>query len=108
MVPRAKETLTERATEGLALAQSAQGTCGIARDHRILVSQRPSQRRLNRFCIGRQVDQGISGKAPEGDLLMPKQLDQQRNGRRTDLPDDFKRLLMQVFIVTGEESSQQR
>ena len=39
---------------------------------------------------------------------MPKQLDQQRKGRRTDLPDDFKRLLMQVFIVTGEESSQQR
>ena len=39
---------------------------------------------------------------------MPKQLDQQRNGRRTDLPDDFKSLLMQVFIVTGEESSQQR
>ena len=33
------------------LAQSAQGTCGIARDHRILVSQRPSQRRLNPFCM---------------------------------------------------------
>ncbi len=39
---------------------------------------------------------------------MPKQLDQQRNGRRTDLPDDFKSLLMQVVIVTREESSQQR
>jgi len=39
---------------------------------------------------------------------MPKQLDQQRNGRRTDLPDDFKRVLMQVVVVTREESSQQR
>ena len=39
---------------------------------------------------------------------MPKQFDQQRNGRWTDLPDDFKSLLMQVFIVTVEESSQQR
>ena len=39
---------------------------------------------------------------------MTKQLDQQRNGRRTDLPDDFKSLLMQLFIVTVEESSQQR
>ena len=38
---------------------------------------------------------------------MPKQFNQQRNGRRTDSPDDFKSLLMQVFIVTGEESSQQ-
>ena len=39
---------------------------------------------------------------------MLKQLEQQWNGRRTDVPDDFKRLLMQLFIVTGEESSQQR
>ena len=39
---------------------------------------------------------------------MPKELDQQRNGGRTELPDDFKRVLMEVFIVTGEESSQQR
>jgi hypothetical protein len=39
---------------------------------------------------------------------MPKQFDQQRNGQRTDLPDDVKRLLMQAFIVTGEESSQHR
>ena len=39
---------------------------------------------------------------------MPKQLDQQRNRRWTDSPDDFKRALMQVFIVTGEELSQQR
>jgi len=39
---------------------------------------------------------------------MPKQFDQQRNGRRTDLPDDFKSLLMQAFIVSGKESSQQR
>jgi hypothetical protein len=37
---------------------------------------------------------------------MPKQFDQQRNGRRTNLPDDFKRFPMQAFIVTGEESSQ--
>jgi hypothetical protein len=90
------------------LAQRPHGACGIARDHRILVSQRPSQCWLNRFRIGRQVDEGISGKAPKGDLFMPKQLDQQGNGRRTDLPDDFKRPLMQGFIVTGEESSQQR
>jgi hypothetical protein len=62
---------------------------------------------LNRFCIGHQVNQRISGKTPEGDLLMPKQLDQQRNGRRTDLPDDFESLLMQSFIVTGEELSQE-
>jgi len=39
---------------------------------------------------------------------MAKQFDQQRNGRRSDLPDDFKSLLMQVFIVSGKESSQQR
>src|SRR5262249_16745371 len=50
------------------LAQSPQSTCGIARDHRILVSQCPSQRRLSPFRMGRQVNQGISGKAPEGDL----------------------------------------
>ncbi len=39
---------------------------------------------------------------------MPKQVHQQRNGRRTDPPDDFKSLQMQVFIATVEESSQQR
>ena len=52
------------------LAQSTQGTCGIARNFRILVSQCPSQRRLNRCCIGRQVNEGISGAAPDGDPLM--------------------------------------
>ena len=39
---------------------------------------------------------------------MTKQFDQQRNRGRTELPDDFKHVLMEVFIVTGEESSQQR
>jgi hypothetical protein len=38
---------------------------------------------------------------------MTKQFDQEGNRWRTDLPDDFKSLLMQVFIVTSEESSQQ-
>ena len=32
---------------------------------------------------------------------MPKQVHQQRNGRRTDPPDDFKSLQMQVFIADG-------
>ena len=39
---------------------------------------------------------------------MPKQFNEQRNGRRTDPLDDFKSLQMQVFIATVEESSQQR
>ena len=90
------------------LAQRAQGACGIARDHRILVSQRPSQRRLNPFCMGRQVNQFIDGAAPDGVPLMPKQVHQQRNGRRTDPLDDFKRHHMQVFMLRVEESSQQR
>jgi hypothetical protein len=90
------------------LAQRAQGTCGIARDQRVLVSQCPSQRRLNRFGIGRQVNQGINGAAPDRDPLITKQVHQQRNGGRTDPPDDFKSLQMQVFIRTVEESSQQR
>src|SRR4029453_14810491 len=37
-----------------------------------------------------------------------KQVDQQRNRRRTDPPDDFESLLRRVFIATAEESSQQR
>src|SRR5262249_20709898 len=65
-------------------------------------------RRLNRFCIGRQVNQGISGELSDGGSMMPKQVHKQRNGRRTDTPDDFKSLLMQVFITTVEEPSQQR
>ena len=81
--------------------------CGIGRHHRILVFQRLSQRRLNRLRIGSQIDEGISGEAAEGGVLMPKQLDQQRNGRRTDSPDDLESLLMQAFIVNDEESSQQ-
>ena len=39
---------------------------------------------------------------------MPQQIHQLRNGRRTDLLDDFKRHHMQVFMLRGEESSQQR
>ena len=39
---------------------------------------------------------------------MPKQFHEQRNGRRTDPPDDFKGLPMEVFIAAVEESSQQR
>ena len=89
------------------LAQSAQRTCGIARNFRILVSQCPSQRRLNRCGLGRQVNQGICGVAPEGGPFMPKQFNEQRHGRRTDPPDDFKRPQFQVFVVTVEESPQQ-
>ena len=32
---------------------------------------------------------------------MPKQVHQQRNGRRTDPPDDFKSHHMQVFMLEG-------
>ena len=89
------------------MAQSAQSTCGIARDHRILVCECPSQRLLNPCRLGCQVNQGINGVAPHGDPLIPKQVHQQGNGRRTDPPDDFKSHHMQVFIPRAEESSQQ-
>jgi hypothetical protein len=39
---------------------------------------------------------------------MPEQVHQQRNGRRTDPPDDFKSHHVQVFMPGVEESSQQR
>ena len=58
------------------LAQRAQGACGIARDRRILVSQRPPQRRLNRFCMRYQVNQFTDGASPDGDPLMPQQVHQ--------------------------------
>jgi hypothetical protein len=29
---------------------------------------------LNPYRIGRQVNESVSGKAPEGDILMPKQV----------------------------------
>ena len=74
------------------LAQSAQGSCGIARDDRILVSQRPSQRRLNPFGVGHQVNQCVDGAAPERVSLIPQKVHQQWNGRRTDPLDDLKRL----------------
>src|SRR6185369_3131073 len=88
--------------------QGTQGTCGIARDQRILISQGPSQHRLYPLCIGRQVDQDIDGASSGGGPTLPKQFRQQRNGGRTDTADDLKSLLMQVFIATVEESSQQR
>ena len=39
---------------------------------------------------------------------MTKQLNEQRNGRRADAPDDFKRPQIQIFIATLEELSQHR
>ncbi len=39
---------------------------------------------------------------------MSKQLDQQRDRGWTNLPDDLKRVLMQLFIISCEEPSQQR
>jgi hypothetical protein len=63
---------------------------------------------LNPYCIGCKVDAGISGKTPEVDLLMPKQFDEERNGRRTDPADDLKSLPVQFLVVAREESSQQR
>ena len=39
---------------------------------------------------------------------MTKQFNEQRNGRRTDPPDDLKSPQIQIFIATVEESSQQR
>ena len=56
--------------------------------------------------MGRQVDQDIDGVAPDGDPLITKQVHQQRHGRRTDPPDDFKRPRLQAVIV--EESPHQR
>ncbi len=90
------------------LAQSTQGTCGIACDDRVLVSQCPSQCRLNPFCVRSQVNQFIDGAAPDGVRLMPQQVYQQWNGRRTDPLDDFKSHHVQVFMPSVEESSQQR
>src|SRR5262245_66325804 len=58
--------------------------------------------------MGGKVNQFIDGAAPDGGSIMPKQVHQQRNGRRTDPLDDFKGFQMQAFIATGEESSQQR
>jgi hypothetical protein len=63
---------------------------------------------LNRFRIGRQVNQGIGGVAPDGVPLMPKQVHEQRNRRRTNPPEDFKGHLVQVFMLSVEKSSQQR
>ena len=83
------------------LAQRAEGACRIACDHRILVSQCPSQCRLNGRCMGRQVNQFTDGAAPDGLRLMPKQVHQQRNGRRTDPLDDLKRHHVQVFMPQG-------
>ena len=108
MDPRAKDIDESADRRAGSLAQRAQGPCGIARDHRILVSQCPSQRRLNPFCMGRQVNQGIGGVAPEGVPLVPKQVHQQRNGRRTDAPDDLESHPMQVFMQRVEKSSEQR
>ena len=89
-------------------AQRAQGACGIARDRPILVSQRPPQRRLNRFYMRHQVNQFTDGALPDGGPLMPQQVHQQRNGRRIDSLDDVKRHNIQVFLLGVEESSQQR
>ena len=103
-----RERLDERAYRRTGpIAQRAEGTCGIASDLRILVSQCPSQRRLNRFCLGRKVDQGIDGVASDRNPPITKQVHEQRNGRRTDPPDDFQRLQMQVLIATAEELFQQ-
>jgi hypothetical protein len=41
------------------------GSCGIACDGRILVSQRSSQRWLNRFCMRSKVNQFTDGAAPD-------------------------------------------
>jgi hypothetical protein len=90
------------------MSQRAQRTCGIAGDHRIVVSQRLPQRRLNRFCLRRQVNQGIGDVAPDGFPLVLQQVHHQWHGRGTDPPDDFKRRHMKVFMLGSEESPQQR
>ena len=41
-------------------------------------------------------------------VLMTKQFNQQRNGRRTNPPDDLKGPQIEIFIATVEETSQQR
>jgi hypothetical protein len=60
---------------------------------------------LNRYCIGHQVYEGISGKTPEGDLLMWKQVQQATNGRWTNAANGLKSLEMEIFVVTVEKSS---
>ena len=55
------------------MIQSAQGTRGISRNLRIVVSQCQSQRWLNQCCIGREVYQGISGAASDIDSPIAKQ-----------------------------------
>ena len=100
--------LTSAPTEGAGpRAQRTQGPCGIASDHGVLVVQCPSQRRLDRLCIGRQVDEGISSAAADGGSPIAKQFRQHWNGRRTDPADDLERHLVQVFIQIVEEMLQQ-
>ena len=63
---------------------------------------------MNPCGIGDQVNAGIGGKPPERDVAMTEQFDNQRHRRRTDPPNDFKCLQLQIFVVRVEESSQQR
>ena len=89
-----------RRPKGWPSGQSTQGARGIARDHRIAIAERASTP-VESTCVGRQVDQFTDGAAPDGLPFMPQQIHQLRNGRRTDLLDDFKRHHMQVFMLRG-------
>ena len=58
--------------------------------------------------MGREVNKFIGRAATDGVLLEPQEIDEQRNGWRTDSLNDLKRDLMEVFVLRREESSQQR
>ena len=104
-----RERLDERADRRTGLrAERAQRAGGIARHFRILVPQGPSQRGLDRFRTRREVDEDIDGTAPQGHARITKQVHQQRNGGRADLPDDFERHQIEILVATAEESLQQR
>ncbi len=63
---RVRESLDQRGDRWSGLRpQRSQGTGGIAGNFRILVSQCPSQRRLDRFRIRRQVDERVNGVAAD-------------------------------------------
>ena len=78
------------------------------RDHRIPVAQGPAQRRLDRFRMGRQVDQLAHGALPDGDPPVPEQVRQQRDRRRTDALDDLEGRPVEIAVLEGEEPFQQR
>jgi hypothetical protein len=93
---------------GRPVAQRSQCASRIARHERFPVGQRAGKLALNRFCLGREVDEDADGLEPDVGAIVAKQVDQQGDRVRADVASCIECRLVELDDARAQEGPQER